>query len=71
IYYEQFCSSSKLNHGVLVVGYGFQTSLSSVSNYWIVKNSWSTSWGNNGYIYMAKDRNNNCGIASVASYPLV
>lgn len=71
IYYEPLCSSSWLNHGVLVVGYGFQKSKSSVQNYWIVKNSWGTSWGDNGYIYMSKDRDNNCGIASVASYPLV
>ncbi|XP_035999433.1 cathepsin L1 isoform X1 [Fundulus heteroclitus] len=71
IYYEPFCSSSRLNHGVLAVGYGFQKSLFSVDNYWIVKNSWGTSWGNNGYVYMAKDKDNNCGIATVASYPLV
>lgn len=32
--------------------------------------SWSEKWGDQGYIYMAKDRKNNCGVATAASYPL-
>jgi cathepsin L len=69
IYHEIFCSATKLDHGVLVVGYGTDTDNN--ANYWIVKNSWGTSWGQDGYIYMSKDRNNNCGIATMASYPIV
>ncbi|XP_047237735.1 procathepsin L-like isoform X1 [Girardinichthys multiradiatus] len=71
IYYEELCSSQELDHGVLVVGYGTQKSFFFDENYWIVKNSWGVNWGDNGYIYMAKDKYNNCGIASAASYPLV
>uniref|UniRef100_A0A3P8SM43 Zgc:174153 n=1 Tax=Amphiprion percula TaxID=161767 RepID=A0A3P8SM43_AMPPE len=71
IYYEKECSSEELDHGVLVVGYGFEGEDVDGKKYWIVKNSWSENWGDKGYILMAKDRKNHCGIATAASYPLV
>lgn len=69
VYYEPECDSENLDHGVLVVGYG--TDSESGEDYWLVKNSWSDTWGDKGYIKMARNRNNHCGIASSASYPLV
>ncbi|XP_049751868.1 procathepsin L isoform X1 [Elephas maximus indicus] len=71
IYYDSNCSSKDLDHGVLVVGYGFEGTDSANNRYWLVKNSWGTGWGTDGYIKMAKDRNNHCGIATAASYPTV
>ncbi|XP_035940665.2 procathepsin L-like [Halichoerus grypus] len=71
IYYDPNCSSEDLDHGILVVGYGSQGEEPKNEKYWIVKNSWGTDWGTQGYILMAKDRDNHCGIATSASFPIV
>lgn len=62
------CGTS-LNHGVLAVGYYID---SASDSYWLVQNSWSTSWGEDGFIRLsASGKANTCGICSDASYPVV
>jgi len=71
VYYSILCSKTRLDHGVLAVGFDQQEFFGMVQKFWIVKNSWGESWGQKGYINMAKDVGNMCGIASQASFPVV
>lgn len=68
IYYDDYCSNTHTNHAVLVVGYGTDEH---DRDYYIVKNSWGTSWGEDGYFKLIRNHNNHCGIAKRASYPIV
>ena len=63
VYYDRTCKKIRLNHSVLLVGYGSDEN----GDYYIMKNSWGTQWGDNGYMNMARNKQNACGIASDAT----
>jgi C1A family cysteine protease len=58
VYYDEACGNTPddLDHAVLAVGYGSDKG----SDYWLIKNSWSSLYGDNGYVKMSR-KNNNCG----------
>ncbi|CAL8298575.1 unnamed protein product [Lota lota] len=64
VYRDHTCTD-QVNHGVLAVGYGTELG----QDYWLVKNSWGVQYGEQGYIKMARNSGNQCGIALYACYP--
>jgi len=69
VYDSTQCKSGPMdvNHAVLAVGFN---STAEGKPYYIVKNSWGTSFGINGYFWMVRDKNM-CGVATCSSYPVV
>lgn len=66
VYYDASCASAGINHAVDIVGYGKLSN----TNYWNVRNSWGSSWGDSGYIRMRRG-SNLCSIAKYAHYPVM
>ena len=66
IYANNTCGQGPMdvNHAVVAVGYGTENGM----DYWIIKNSWSTNWGENGFFRMQRGVNM-CGIINCNSYP--
>ena len=57
---------TQLDHAVLAVGYGTEDG----QDYWLVKNSWDTTWGDNGYIKLGmNDTTGTCGVQMGPSFP--
>jgi len=68
--YTAACSD-KLNHAVVLVGCGKDND--SNKEYWLVRNSWGTDWGDRGYIKIARDKknNNSCFVTKMAYLPKI
>lgn len=64
IFYEEGCSQFDYDHAVAVVGYGSENE----QLFWIVKNSMGKEWGEEGYIRLARNKGNMCGIATRSIY---
>jgi len=68
VYSGYFCTSSeRLNHALLLVGYG----VTNDRPYWLLRNSWGESWGMNGYMMLARNADNMCGVASEGVFPVI
>ena len=68
VYYEEKCNNNidGLDHAVLAVGYGTENG----QDYWLVKNSWNTTWGDQGYVKLAiVDGKGICGVQMGPLYP--
>ena len=65
-YFSDCIDPEHLTHAVLVTGYGVT---SNGDEYYMVKNSWGDDWGEDGYVRMARNRHNICGIADNVYYP--
>lgn len=63
------CSKTGVTHGVLVVGYGNDPDTGDA--YWLIKNSFGVGWGDEGYGRITRNNNNHCGVASLASFPVI
>ena len=58
IYNNPECLKTVINHGVGCVGYGAENGV----EYWIIRNSWGASWGEQGYVRLARNAGNICAI---------
>lgn len=65
IFTSNTCSNTQLDHAVAIVGYG---RTSNGTSYYIVRNSWGTDWGQDGYVYWNADIPDMCGISQDACY---
>lgn len=63
---QHHCTDTDINHAVQITGYDFNEHIS----YWIVRNSWGSSFGDNGYLYI-KMGDNLCGVADSPTFVII
>ena len=68
VYSDPLCGK-KLDHGVLIVGYGYDISYN--MDYWIVKNSWGPHWGKMDTLESKKYIQDNSGLCGIAMQPSI
>lgn len=67
IFDDESCDSDRIIHTALAVGYGTENG----TDYYIVKNVFGSDWGEDGYFRIVRNKNNRCGIASMATFPVL
>lgn len=65
--YQGSCAD-RINHAVTAIGYGTDEQ---GQNYWLLKNSWGTSWGKNGFMRIIRGTGGHCDITKLSSYPVI
>ncbi|XP_065346028.1 procathepsin L-like [Cloeon dipterum] len=66
VYSASDCGANTKNHSIAIVGYGTENG----QDYWLVKKSWGPNWGDKGYVKIARNKNNFCGIAIHVFLPM-
>merc|ERR1719495_1336327 len=70
LWHDKDCKPDELDHAVLLVGYGTDNSTGVPMDYWLIKNSWSSYWGDEGYVKIAQ-KPNDCGVTSSPNYAMM
>jgi cathepsin X len=67
--YAEYNPTPEINHIIAVVGWGIMSNNTGVYSYWIVRNSWGTPWGENGFFrIIANQPNYNLAIETDCSF---
>jgi C1A family cysteine protease len=68
VYSDPMCAWFLTSHALLIVGYGHDHV--SGQDFWLAKNSWGEKWGEQGYVRIARNQANHCGIATNSMFPI-
>ena len=68
LFYDVECMKGyEENHALVAVGYGRQNGL----DYFLIRNSWGSDWGENGNFKLLRNNDNHCGVANYGQYTIV